>query len=79
MLHPQNPVPVTLMPNDKPLTGSAPINNFGSNVPPVTRAEFPPPVQPTPAPLIHTNNQPPVFSGCIQYLFTENSLCNSSS
>lgn len=77
MLHPQNPVPITLMPNDKPLSGSAPINNFGSSVPTPARSEFPPPVQPTQPPLILTNNQPPVFSG-LNFVTTNMSYNNAT-
>lgn len=63
MLHPQNQVPSTLLPNEKGLAAQIPINsNFTSNPTPVQapiRSEF----QPVPAPnSLHQNNQP-VFTG----------------
>lgn len=58
LLHPQNQVPSTLMPNDKSSTPQVPINSNFTQVPtPVQppRQDF----QPVPAPIIHQNNQPP--------------------
>lgn len=62
MLHPQTPVPNTLMPNEKPLSGPIPINNMGPMAQqiPIQRPEFQPP------PPINQGimqNQAPVFSG----------------
>lgn len=62
MLHPQNPVPPTLLPNDKPLSGPVPINNFPANNQSSTRPEYVPPPQQNQSSII-LNNSTPVFSG----------------
>ncbi|RZC38114.1 cleavage stimulation factor subunit 2 tau variant [Asbolus verrucosus] len=62
LLHPQNQVPSTLAPKEKSTAGPVPINNnFSASPAPVQppRSEF----QPVPAPVMHSNNQNPVFSG----------------
>lgn len=67
MLHPQNSVPATLMPNEKSATtSSVPINSNFSATPtsvqvPV-RNEFPPQMVP-PVMQTHSNNQSGVFVG----------------
>lgn len=62
MLHPETAVPLPLIPNDKPIHGPIPINNFVPQPvqPPLVRPDFPiiPPA------LLHPNpSQPPVFTG----------------
>lgn len=65
MLHPQNPVPTVLLPNEKPTPVSVPINNNFTATPtpvqPPIRNDYPqmvPPVLQT-----HVNNQSGVFAG----------------
>lgn len=59
ILHPTTPTPAPLMPSD-PIAGPVPINNAFLNRPePPIRSEF----QPVPPPVIHPNNQTPVFTG----------------
>lgn len=65
MLHPSNPIPPTLQPNDKPISGAIPINSFPATTQVSSRTEFVPPPQ-TQSTLILANN-PPTFSGIYFY------------
>lgn len=74
MLHPETPAPPILMPNDKPVLGSVPINNNFTPQPvqpPQVRPDFPA----MPQPLMHpTPPQAPVFTGNLALCFEHNKM-----